>query len=642
MKAENLELLIAVLKKAEGFTSAAALSKMVHVDKRTIRNYVNELNRGGKYTIESSAQGYRLVRRPGDGGGRAQEDAQGGRVNAVLYDLLANEAGVSVFELTENLHVSESTVMNDVSFKIKEIVRPYHLEVVSRSYVLSLKGSEQNKRRLIRHLATGNSGHFFLSNAVLRQLSADLNLEEIHDVILRFCREANLSLNSYALNNLIAHIIVIFIRLRSNNALPGTERIYNTDRILLNSAQKEDILSFARKIREYGQVVCGRDLERNDFEQIVLLILLSVEPFWNEEMDWERFTEYVDRDFFNRVVELVAQVNRRYHLPDMDQGSLCQFTLHIFNLYQRCVYRIRYPNPIGAQIKKDYAPIYDIAVYFAHQLSQAFHIEISEDEIGFIAFHFGAHLEKNHAADSQRIPCLLVVENYHSFVRAFVHELHIEFAKELHIVDMIPFADYRPERSEGAALIVSTTDYDFGHPHTVVVNPILTRKNLRAIQDEIDKLRREKRYEPVLAFLRYMFSERLYFRNVYPGSVEDTIRFMGEACRREGYADEAFIQDVLNRESFSSTAFTDVLAIPHSISVNAKRSFICVLHNDKPVAWHKKNVHFVLLTGIAQEDMKYFTDVMYMIVEAFSSVEHTLRLLKTDSLQTFVEVLAGQ
>lgn len=237
MKAENLELLIAVLKKAEGFTSAAALSKMVHVDKRTIRNYVNELNRGGKYTIESSAQGYRLVRRPGDGGGRAQEDAQGGRVNAVLYDLLANEAGVSVFELAENLHVSESTVMNDVSFKIKEMVRPYHLEVVSRSYVLSLKGREQNKRRLIRHLATGSSGHFFLSNAVLRQLSADLNLEEVHDVILRFCREANLSLNSYAMNNLIAHIIVIFIRLRSNNALSGTERIYNTDRILLNSAE---------------------------------------------------------------------------------------------------------------------------------------------------------------------------------------------------------------------------------------------------------------------------------------------------------------------------------------------------------------------------------------------------------------------
>lgn len=78
MKAENLELLIAVLKKAEGFTSAAALSKMVHVDKRTIRNYVNELNRGGKYTIESSAQGYRLVRRPGDGGGRRRMRRAGG------------------------------------------------------------------------------------------------------------------------------------------------------------------------------------------------------------------------------------------------------------------------------------------------------------------------------------------------------------------------------------------------------------------------------------------------------------------------------------------------------------------------------------------------------------------------------------
>lgn len=110
---------------------------------------------------------------------------------------------------------------------------------------------------------------------------------------------------------------------------------------------------------------------------------------------------------------------------------------------------------------------------------------------------------------------------------------------------------------------------------------------------------------------------------------------MGEQCVTHGYAKEEFVQDVLQRESFSSTAFTDVLAVPHAINQYADRSFICVIHNDMPIQWKKKTVHFVLMIGITEAEMKFFKPAFDRIVELFNSTSRTLELLKTNTFEEF-------
>ena len=113
------------------------------------------------------------------------------------------------------------------------------------------------------------------------------------------------------------------------------------------------------------------------------------------------------------------------------------------------------------------------------------------------------------------------------------------------------------------------------------------------------------------------------------------IQFMGRRCVEQGYVTDAFVQDVLLRESLSCTAFTSALAVPHALSQYADRSFICVLHNDMPIAWKNKRIHFVLMIGITQQEMKYFKDAFNLIVELFGSTSRTLDLLKTDSFEEF-------
>ena len=81
--------------------------------------------------------------------------------------------------------------------------------------------------------------------------------------------------------------------------------------------------------------------------------------------------------------------------------------------------------------------------------------------------------------------------------------------------------------------------------------------------------------------------------------------------------------------------------MPHSISQNAKHSFIAILQNDSPIHWGKSSVNLVMLIGLAQQDMKQFRPVCDTIVERFSSTKTVSEILKTHSLDELLEALTA-
>ena len=118
-------------------------------------------------------------------------------------------------------------------------------------------------------------------------------------------------------------------------------------------------------------------------------------------------------------------------------------------------------------------------------------------------------------------------------------------------------------------------------------------------------------------------SPSLYLSNMKFDSPGGMHQSLGRACDRGGPHDQAFIDDVLLREKVSSTSFVDGLAMPHSISQNAKHSFIAIPRTT-PSIGERAVANLVMLIGLAQQDMKQFRPVCDTIVERFS-------LLKTVS-----------
>lgn len=636
MKKDKINELLNVLKSSTTWISSASLSKMIGVSERTIRNYINEINDAQSNRIESSKYGYRINSENLVESSHTPEEIMDPRANLVLSKLLSSQDGISVFDIAEELHVSESTVMNNVLPKIKALVKNFNIKVQTHDYQFYLSGKEQDKRKLVGHIATNNVYGYFTSTETLKKLFPSFDIDQVLHELYQICHESDLLLNNYSLNNLLVHILIIIIRLESKNTLNTSDALIDANKLIEHFDQKNEILELANRIAQFFEKTYNSSIPEKDFHQIVILIALSIEHYSFDDLDFNKLSKFIDQRFLDNIMLIAQEMIKRYDIPKIDDDFLLQFTLHMYNVYQRATYHVSYPNPIANQIKKDYAPIYDMAVFFAHKFAVLYDIEINEDEIAFIAFHIGAYLERNKSI-KDTVSCVVIVEDYHDFARKLVNDLESNFHDEMVILDVMSYNRFVMLKPK-SDLLLTTIDISIHHPHKVVINPILTKQNIFKIWNEIEEIQDIKKQAYAKVFLEQMLYPSLFIRNVNLNSVQAYIEYMGDLCIQQRFIQPDFIKDVLLRESVSSTAFTDCLAIPHAINQYAEHSFICVLHNDMPIPWGRHQVNFVLMIGIAEQDMKYFKDAFDLIIDLYSSVDKTIQILNTDTFEEFKAV----
>ncbi len=638
-KTDRMNRLARILESADAWMSAPVLAKIIGASERTVRSYITELARGGA-AIESSKNGYRMTRRttaaaaaPTVANTPTSADA---RRNYVIARLVNARGPVSLFDLADELFVSESTLASNVLPAVRALAGQFGLTVRTHDFSTHLDGSEQDKRRLLGHLATHGTYGYFTSSKRLEELFPTFDIAGILSSLVEICQRSELLINDYALNNLLTHILVIIVRIQSDNSLEEHEGHGDTATLLEGLDQRTQIMRCANEVARYFEQTFGCSLPPADFQQIVLLIALSVERCAYRELDFEQLGNIVDKHFIDTVLNILDETSLRYNLPaDFDEAMRLQFVLHMHNAHQRARYRVSYPNPLAAQIKQEYAPVYDMAVYIAHRFAGEMDIELGENEIAFIAFHIGAYFERAAAPDTVATG-VIIVEEYHDFARRLVDDLARALEDELSIIGVVSCDAYLGSHPE-CDVVITTIDVPVLDAVKILIGPILTKQNLRKIRNRLGEVLEAKRMRHAREFLCRVMRPELFARNVYLGEGADAyIDYLGGLCIEQGFADEAFVEDVHTRERVSSTAFTDCLAIPHSIKGYATRSFISVLHNDTAVLWGRQRVQFVLLIGIAEDEMEYFRDALDLIIELFSSVDTTARLIQTDTFDEFL------
>lgn len=158
MKTDKRTQLLKILSDASQSISSAALANMLGTSERTVRNYIKAINEEGKAVITSSREGYRLESHTASLDTLPNEAES--RVWKVLSDLLTSKEGVNAFDEAEALYVSSSTILNTVIPQVKEIAKEYDLRIESQKYQFYLRGSEQNRRKMIGSLAVRNTYGF--------------------------------------------------------------------------------------------------------------------------------------------------------------------------------------------------------------------------------------------------------------------------------------------------------------------------------------------------------------------------------------------------------------------------------------------------------------------------------------------------
>lgn len=597
-KQNRINRMLDILDRSTSWVSGASLANMLGASERSIRNYVTEINAAGERTIDSSKEGYRLLN-PSSGQQRSGASMSAPTAvqspstpsgadarSSYVISHLVNAAGpLSIFDLASELCISESTLSSSVMPRVRELARRFGLSVETHDFQLTLTGLERDKRKLPGHIATHDSYGYFTSTQTLEEMFPEFGIQEILSRLVEICQRSELFINDYALSNLLVHLLVIIIRLTSNNELSEIDGPIDGDGLVEQLAQRDQIVHCAGQISSYFENEFGCSIPRADFQQILLLLALSIERVEYGNLDFEKLASIIDPAFVDSVLLILEETGERYNIPRViDESMRLQLVLHMYNAYQRAVYHVSYPNPLAAQIKSEYAPVYDMAVYIAHRFSTKMGVEISENEIAFIAFHIGAYFERVTAPDGL-VTCTVIVEDYHDFARKLADDLKETLSGDAQIVAVLSCDQYLAEPPECDA-VITTIDVPVPNGCTkILIGPILTKQNLRKVRDQLARIQENRRHNFARTLLGRLLRPELFCRNLSASDAATAIEALGSIVMDTGYADADYVANVHLREKVSSTAFTDSLAVPHAISICPHRSFIAVAHNDVPIPW---------------------------------------------------------
>jgi Transcriptional antiterminator len=631
------ERLLEYISQAEGWVTAAELANRLGVTTRSVRSYVTAVKAMAAplEVIESSTEGYRLNRELyADFLAASRSRVRGDEPTTPqdrMYHLVRRLAdapeGLDVHALADNLFVSEPTIETDLR-KIKALAEESNLSLARRGSTVRIVGSEYDLRKLLSRIFRDESAQRFLRlGAIESEFHTDA-LRAFKTDLIAMLDANGYFVNEYGIDNVLLHVAIAVDRVAMDDSPVGRAPVQVSERIAEISTELDAL------IRRHFDV----ELRGTQRDYLAMLLTTRVVTPGHDQPVQAVVESYVDPEHLAAVRRIVKQVNTEYLVDLNDEDFMVRLSLHVANLISRAQDRSYSRNPMTRSIKTAYPMIYELAVFVASELQHYASIDINDDEIAYIALHVGSYLERQ-ARRQERVTCAIVCPNYYDMHLELRRRIEEKLGDELHVAIVITRTDVEWS-SLSADLIVTTVPSAPPTDNVVVIQPFLTEadvENLRRAAVRVRRIRHRARIKDQL--LQY-FDASLFLRDFAAESDAAMIRALGERMLAQGIIDEAYIQGAIAREELSSTAFTDDLAVPHSMSMTASRTAIAIVVNESAVPWGESRVHVVALIAFSASGREAFQAVFDQFVDVFSDREVVRGLVKRAvDFPSFIEEL---
>lgn len=628
MKTSKKELFLNFIKTQHDWIDSSTLANYLNVSTRSIRKYVNEINSTGEFIL-SSKKGYKLNLNNNSQTKIDSSDniSPDNRLNLILKELIVNSNGINMFDLSEELFVSPSTIEGDI-VKANKFIGSYNLKIKQSRFLLKLVGNESAKRKLMSSIIFKETGSDFLSLFDVQKIYQEYNLTKLKENIIYILKKYNLFINEYAINNILLHLMITIDRIKKNNYIESVEVVSYIDNNNIDINISRDISDFLES--EYNITLTSAELYYLVFQLTNKTTVLNY-----HQMDTKSLSNYINEHFVELTKKIIKNVYDLYFIDLSDDEFIVKFTLHVKNLISRAKNNQVLRNQIPQKLKDSYPLIYDISVYICNQIQILENIEIDEDEISYISLHVGSFFDRQKLLED-KVLCALITPNYYDLQLKIVRDLEKRFNESIEVIQI--FSDtHNLDFDNKVDMVITTLPISDRCPIPFVyVNPYLNRKDYDNIQSKFIQIKDRKNILTVQNHLEMYFSESLFMKNIYLDSAKDYIKFMGNILYENKYVKPNYIDDVLIRENMSSTAFNNNVAIPHSMKMDALKTGVCLIVNDKPVKWGKEKVQIIAMIPINEKEKEKFNYIFESFIEILSEWNNVKELTKADSYSSFM------
>lgn len=596
---------------------AQELASYVKVTPRTIRNNIAEIKQQYPNCIASGPQGYKLTKlisldTPTETGE--------GRTAALFLTLLKHsQAGSDLYELASQLYVSESTLNSDIQ-DLRKVLPKESLRISTKKSRVYLLGSERAKRKYMISLLYAEGDFKEQLKLSVQHMIGYISLSELEATIQNCLKNNGITLNSYSLYNIALHFAISIERIHQGHAIQTNEQVkdiadtpaYQLGSEVADNVSKRYGIPFNEKEKEY-----------------LSLLFIGIQ---RQGDDASLLGNYVSPNIISTLESVLKSVEYTYHVDLSDRDFFIKLAVHVQSLYYRAKYDMSIRNESTQDIKMAYPLIYDISVYISSLIQEKLKINFSDDEIAFIALHLGALLESQKKLKNP-IRIGLIAENYHTIDQMVRERLEATLGKKVSIVD--PTAT---ENTDYDVMVTTSRQTASIHAGSVFIHPFPTSSDLLKVQNRVLALKRKDRIQLLYQYIDRFIAKDLFFNQVDPADLTPLglRKQMVSRMVRHHYVNRAYLTSVEKREQMSPTSFPSGVAVPHSVTLDAKKSGVSIMTLQEPIKWAQYPVRIVIMVAIDPRESQAYNTFFEKFVEVLSESVNAKLLSEVEGFDEFI------
>ncbi|WP_040978404.1 BglG family transcription antiterminator [Oceanobacillus jeddahense] len=617
------------------YISLEDLATKLSVSTRTIRNYIKQLNsdlNSVAYIENIRGKGYRLfvddkkyfqniINQIHEE--RKNHDSFQKRIAIIIGNLMNENKKNTLDELAFEMNIGRTTLVNDLK-KAAVVLDTYQLKIIGKqNNGMYLVGEEQSIR-------------FFILEHIYEFLYGRYSLDpDIEEAILSIAYNHDFDKES---TELLMKSVTILLDRVINNYL-----IENIDEKFTKLMHTNDF-QIASKIKQVIEKLLPIEIPSKEILFITIPIATRRTPTRTSSMIDIQITPKVQK-----ILDIIMEkMSYELNIVLDNEEFLHDFTYHMTLMLNRIIFGIHIKNPIINEVKQKYPLSYKMAEITGKAIEEEFDVTVSEDELGYLSFHYGVYLDEHDVQIRNLNKVAIVCETGRGTAKLISIQLKRILSSKTK-VDLYSHLDASAINLSKYGVVFTTMPLPFALQIPVIeISEIFDESRVRKQIEEAIYLNGARAKEDENLKLNcsllgtLLHKDKLFYLSSKKGYMEN-MNDMANYLINEEFVDEGFVDRLNEREKKSTMVFDRLIAFPHTVHYQSNKVVLSLGVIDAPVKTRTgKKVQLIFMLGLPEMkayDASLLVPIYDEMLKISSNEQEVLKIAKTKSYEDLLAVL---
>ncbi|MEG0526257.1 MAG: BglG family transcription antiterminator [Longicatena sp.] len=536
------------------------------------------------------------------------------RILVILTRLLSQPSYQKQDDLADDLQISRSMIKLDMN-KVEERLAQYELCLNRKAHFgICVEGDYHNRKTLLMDLMDQDD---YVEEKIDELIDKE-KMKLIDKKLIELLRTYDLSTN-YAEMMKLDRYLKITIALCKNGFV-------NDEQVSLNNSQYIDI---AMSLKEEIERISSLDINRGEVADIAEYLRMKTKP--------KTVTLNYDDELKEDILKFLEEADAQYETAFLkDRDFIQSLFAHVSLLVDRLHQSISFDNPLVQEISAKYPEIFNISIKFANMLESRYKVKATQDEIGFIATHFAAHMEKEYRNKLRSFNKIAIVCSSGGG-SAFLIKLKIESLFSDADVATFSFMEMEDLHRYSPDIIFTIKELqDSFNVPVVLIKELLNDEDIQKIKHMFEFCGIERKKELKLDTFHSLFHKDAFWM-LDEGSYKEIIKTMSSSLVLNGYAQAGYSEYVLQREDVLSTVYSNGIAIPHPIEMCSDHNMLAVGIVKHDLKEENKVVKVIFLVNLQKGNLEIHQNISRVLFEVMQDERLVDKIRNSSSYEDFMK-----